>query len=413
MRVFANADEFAAAWGVARIDSGSAHGAGNTGGGVKVAIMDTGIDYTHPDLDGNYAGGYDFVNDDGDPMDDHGHGTHVAGITAAEANGEGVIGVAPTALIYGVKVLDSGGSGSFGDIIAALDWAVQNGMQVANLSLGSTRDPGSAVEAAFANANAAGLVIVAAAGNSGNAGGKGNKVEYPARYASVIAVAATDSNDVRASFSSTGDTVELAAPGLYVNSAALGGGYVVKSGTSMAAPHVAGTAALVIAAGAVDLNSNGRINDEVRQKLVDTADDLGDAGRDQWYGWGLVDAAEAGLPQGPVDFAPVVTIATPANGATFDTGAVVTFSGSAQDNEDGDLTALLVWTSSIDGAIGTGGFFSTVLGDGQHVITASAADSSSQVGSASVTLTVGAVPALVVAVVTDKASYVNRETVLL
>jgi subtilisin family serine protease len=407
--------ELGNSWGVDRIGAGLAHAAGNKGAGVKIAILDTGIDPDHEDLDANYAGGKNFVDPTSDPIDDHGHGTHVAGIIAAEDNEAGVVGVAPLASIYALKVLDAEGSGYFGDIIAALDWAVAEGMQVANLSLGSAKDPGTAVETAFANAEAAGLLIVAAAGNSGNAGGGGNKVEYPARYASVIAVAATDASDLRASFSSTGETVELAAPGVGVNSTLPGGTYDTKSGTSMAAPHVAGTAALVIAVlpDGSDSNGNGRTNDEVRQILTGTADDLGAVGRDPWYGWGLVDADEAGTPQGPVNAAPAVTITSPTGGARFDSGSFVSFSGTALDPEDGDLTASLAWVSSIDGFLGAGGSFDAVLSDGQHVITASVTDSGGREGSSTVSILVGTVPTLSVTVVTDKASYVNRETVLI
>lgn len=154
-------------WGVKRIGAGTVHDT-NKGTGVTVAIIDSGIDYTHPDLDANYAGGYDFVNTDTDPMDDYGHGTHVAGTVAAEDNGVGVVGVAPEASLYAFKVLDASGSGYYSDVIAALEWCVVKEMQVANLSLGSDRDPGGTVEAAFNKAEAAGVVIVAAAGNSGN-----------------------------------------------------------------------------------------------------------------------------------------------------------------------------------------------------------------------------------------------------
>ena len=296
------ADELSDAWGVQHIQAGVAHARNVTGTGVRVAVIDTGIDYNHPDLLPNYAGGWDFVNDDNDPMDDHGHGTHVAGTVAAVYNDVGVVGVAPDVELYALKVLDNTGSGYWSDVIAALQWAVDHGIQVTNNSYAddSAVDPSApepvALRAAFDSAEAAGVLHVAAAGNSGNADGTGNNVPYPARFESVIAVAATDRSDNRASFSSTGPAVELAAPGVEIYSTTLGGGYGSGSGTSFASPHAAGAAALVIAAGVTDSNANGRINDEVRAILTQSADDLGAAGRDVLYGWGLVNAARAAVP---------------------------------------------------------------------------------------------------------------------
>jgi len=378
-------------WGVKRIGAGAVHGA-NKGAGVKVAVIDSGVDYTHPDLNGNFdltstdrcAGGlgYDFVNNDANPMDDNGHGTHVAGTVAAEDNDAGVVGVAPEACLYALKVLGANGSGSYSNVIAAVQWAVDHGIQVTNNSYGSSGNPGSIVKAAFDNAEAAGIFHAAAAGNSGNCGANGDNVIYPARWDSLVAVAATASNDARPCFSSTGPDVELAAPGVSVNSTLLGGGYGAKSGTSMASPHVAGTAALVIAAGITD----------VRTQLQTTADDLGDPGRDPRYGYGLVNAAAATVPPGPVNNAPTVSITSPANGSTFGSGTTISFAGSASDTEDGDLTASLVWTSDIDGQIGAGGAFSRTLSDGNHTITASATDSGGKTTSASIIITLGTPP---------------------
>ena len=119
-------------WSVKRIGAGTVHAGGNRGASVTVAVIDSGIDYTHPELGANYAGGYDFVNDDTDPMDDNGHGTHVAGTIAALDNGTGVVGTAPLVSIYALKAFDAAGSGSFSDVIAALDWAVTHGVQITN-----------------------------------------------------------------------------------------------------------------------------------------------------------------------------------------------------------------------------------------------------------------------------------------
>ncbi len=306
--VFAKASdlELDNAWGVNHIGAGLVHDAGITGENVNIAILDTGLDWTHPDLYQRMAGGYNFIADNYNPFDDNGHGTHVAGIIAALDNGAGVVGAAPKAKLWILKVLDSTGTGSYFDIIAALDWATGNNIwgvvcQITNNSYGSPDYPGSMVEMAFQLAYSTwGQLHIAAAGNSGVASGRGDNVEYPARFSSVLAVAATDQSDTRGYFSSTGSDVELAAPGVSIMSTVPGEGYEAWSGTSMASPHVAGTAVLVWASGITDTNHNGFLNDEVRLRLQDTAKDIGVVGRDNYYGFGLVDAAAAcGLAPGP------------------------------------------------------------------------------------------------------------------
>ena len=372
--------ELSDTWGVNRIGAGIVHEGGNIGTGVDIAVIDSGIDYNHPDLDANYAGGYDFVNKDDNPMDDNGHGTHVAGTIGAEVNGAGVIGVAPGVKIYALKVLDADGSGYFSDIIAALEWCIDHNIDITNNSYGSSSDPGETVKLAFDKAYAAGILNVAAAGNAGNPSGKGDNVGYPARYSSVIAVAATDSNDKRANFSSTGETVEISAPGVSIKSTFPGGGYAVYSGTSMASPHVAGTAALMIASG---------INDPatLRSQLRSTADDLGAIGLDSLYGYGLVDADEAAPPA--QKNIPAVKITSPTDGASFASGTTIQFTGTASDIEDGDLATRMEWISSKDGIIGSGGSFSAILSDGTHTINAAVTDSGGKTGSYSITINVG------------------------
>jgi hypothetical protein len=389
--VYALDTELDNSWGVKRIGAGNVHDPLvliSNGFGVKVSIIDTGIDYTHPDLDSNYKGGWDFVNSDDDPMDDNGHGTHVAGIIAAEDNDEGVVGVAPEAELYALKVLDATGSGLVSDVILAIQWATDpdgkpktdDSMDIINMSLGGGANYWLEAACLLAYCQDR-LILVAAAGNSGNPGGGGDNVEYPAAYDSVIAVAATDQSDERARWSSTGSELELAAPGVGIYSTYIGGDYATMSGTSMASPHVAGTAALVWAA------NPGWSNDAVRTELQDTADDLGEAGWDSKYGWGLVDADEAaGVENEP----PTVSITIPVDGSTFESGATILFEGTASDPEDEDLTAGLVWTSSMDSEIGTGGSFSTNLSDGTHTITADVTDSGGKTGSASIDITVGA-----------------------
>ena len=275
--------EYANSWGVARIGSELAAGNGIKGAGVKVAVLDTGIDYNHPDLIENYRGGYNFVDDTGDPYDDSrfGHGTHIAGIIAARGNGAGVVGVAPEASIYAVKVLNGGMMGSTSDIVSGIEWAVTHEMNVVSMSFGMPYDPlffSQAVKDACDKAHEAGIVLIAAAGNGNRLG-----VDYPAAFEPVIAVAATMKDDSRYQVSNYGPKVEVAAPGGEIYSTMPGGGYGVMSGTSQAAPHAAGVAALLLSSGVVG-------EDAVRSSLAAGSEDLGAVGRDDYFGFGLVRA---------------------------------------------------------------------------------------------------------------------------
>lgn len=294
------ADEYTAAWGVGHISSEIAHAGGNKGAGIKIAVLDTGIDNASEELNDNFVDGINFVQTQkgvpADPLafyDDNwqSHGTHVAGIIAAEENGIGVIGVAPEASLYAVRVLDGAGFGYISWLIAGLQWAVDNGMDIVNLSLQA--DNSTALHDACNSTYQAGVLLVAAGGNYFAGGGP---VKYPAAYESVIAVTATtDADDLPAWFSPVGPEVELAAPGVDILSTVTeaNGSYDTLSGTSQASPHVAGAAALFLATGPQDENGNGRINDEVRELLRTTAIDLGVAGVDNSTGYGLVNAAAA------------------------------------------------------------------------------------------------------------------------
>lgn len=247
-------------WGVVAVGAPDAWQT-TRGQGVRVAVMDTGVDLRHPDLRPNLAGGFNALSPGRDPADDNGHGTHVAGVVAAADNAVGVVGVAPAARLYAVKVLDRWGVGFLSDLVHGLEWCVRERMQVVNLSLGTSLENETFREA-VRQAAAAGIVLVAAAGNDGPGG---DTVSYPARYPEVVAVAACDRTGRLASFSSRGPQVSLAAPGVDIPSAWPGSEYRTLSGTSMAAPHVAGAAALLLAA------QPGADAAQVRRRLVGAA----------------------------------------------------------------------------------------------------------------------------------------------
>jgi subtilisin family serine protease len=268
-------------WGVDRIDADLAWST-SRGTGVKVAVVDTGINKRHRDLKANVKGGYNCIAESTNFNDDHGHGSHCAGIIAAVDNRIGVVGVAPEAWLYGVKVLDASGGGYLSDIIEGIQWCVDNSMDVASMSFGGYGTWPTLQDACDA-AWAAGVVLVAAAGNDAYL----TPDMVPAGYSSVIAISATDSSDNLASFSNYGYEIELAAPGVSIYSTYLGNGYAYMSGTSMACPHVSGVAALILAV------YPAYTNDQVRQTLQNTAEDLGAPGWDMYYGYGLVDAEAA------------------------------------------------------------------------------------------------------------------------
>ena len=277
-------------WGLTRLGAETAWKT-SVGRGVVVAVIDTGVRAGHPDLNGHVVAGYDFISPGTLPSDENGHGTHVAGVIAALVNNRrGVASVAPGSRIMPVRVLDSSGVGDSATVGKAIIWAVQHGAKGINLSLSSTRAD-TATKAAVAYAISKNVVVVAAAGNRG-CGLLGSPRTYPAAYPGVLGVAAITSAGDVASYSSCGDWVDVAAPGSGILSTttarpspSLGcpPDYCTLSGTSMAAPHVAGAAALEISK-----LGPGASQATIRGLIQSTADDTGRAGYDTRSGYGVI-----------------------------------------------------------------------------------------------------------------------------
>lgn len=262
---------FSQQWGMKKVEAPLAWDITTGSTSVNIAIVDTGVSASHPDLAGKVIASVNFT--DSPTADDvYGHGTHVAGIAAALTNNAlGVAGLGYNSTIMSVKVLGDSGSGSYSWIASGIIWAANNGAEVINLSLGGT-SASLTLRDAIDYAWGKGAVVVAAAGNNGT-----STPFYPAYYDNCMAVAATDSYDRLPSWSNYGDWVDLAAPGYYIYSTLRTGGYGNKSGTSMASPHVAGLAGLLCAT-VGDSNGNGRINDEVRERIEATADPISNTG---------------------------------------------------------------------------------------------------------------------------------------
>lgn len=268
-------------WGLPAVGAPAAWEVSRGSADVVIAVIDTGVDLANPEFAGRLTAGRDFVNGDTGAQDDEGHGTHVASIAAAAAdNGLGGSGVAPATRIMPVKVLDADGGGTSFDVAQGIRWAADSGAKVINLSLGS-RDFAQVVAEAVAYALSKDVVVVAAAGNSATA------VEYPARLPGVLAVSAVDRQLALASFSNRGPEIDIAAPGVDILATLPGGRMEAWPGTSMAAPFVAGAAALVRAV-SPDLTQS-----QVAARLTATARDIGPAGKDSSFGSGLLDVGRA------------------------------------------------------------------------------------------------------------------------
>lgn len=394
----------------------------SSGSGAVVAVIDTGVAYEDygfgfwnryyqaPDLAGtNFVAGYDFVNNDSHPNDDEGHGTHVAGtIAGATNNGDGVAGLAYSASIMPIKVLDSNGSGSYYDVAEGIRFAADHGADVINLSLGGPSGA-SYLEDALQYAHERGVTIVAAAGNDGN-----GTVSYPAAYDDyVIAVGATRFDETKAYYSNYGPSLDLMAPGGDVtvdqNDDGYGDGvlqqtfgnsrndfgYYFYQGTSMAAPHAAAAAAIVMAGGVTDPA-------EVQAILEASADDLGAPGRDNSYGHGLLNLAAAlnvepvvtppepePDPQPEPDTPPTLSFTYPSEGETVSGEVVVTVTATDDNGvEQVDFYVDGVLLNSDASEPFAGAWDTTSVSDDTHELVAVAIDTVGQTATATLAVTV-------------------------
>ncbi|MGM0841738.1 MAG: S8 family serine peptidase [Bacillota bacterium] len=273
-----------------------------TGKGIRIGVLDTGIDSKHPDL--KVSGGVCVLQADCTMayMDDNGHGTHVAGVIASVNNDIGSVGVAPQSELFAIKALDSTGGGTTTTILSGIEWAMKNNIDIVNMSI-TTKDNDLALKTMIERAYQSGVLIVGAAGNNGTTSGTEDNVLYPAKYTSVIAVGAINDKEQRVSTSATGKELELVAPGYNIystvplNADIFDGnrdGYAYMTGTSMAVPYVTGIIALY------KEQFPFYTNQQIRDLLTMNAKDLGIEGKDSHFGYGLVQMKDLGLniPEG-------------------------------------------------------------------------------------------------------------------
>jgi len=342
-------------------------------GAAVIAVVDTGIDRNHPDLDAKVLAGYDFLDGDADPKDTFGHGTHVAGIALAEtgnATGTAGVGFSPKIKVLPLRVCDENGCPTDA-IVNAIYYAASHDANVINMSLGGSFGSSAEQQAINAAWNA-GLVIAASSGNDGS-----GKVSYPAAYPNAIAVGATNWHDQVTRYSNKGSALDVTAPGgdmftyhdpggiystmptypVYLTTVyGYSQNYDQLQGTSMAAPEVSGLAALLFSLGTVaDTNGNGRINDEIRAIIESTADDLGSAGWDRSYGWGRINAYQAvlaatgssgggGTPPPPPPSGGTLTVTVTTDQAAYANRDTVTMSAEVTDGSSAVASAAVHFT---------------------------------------------------------------------
>jgi len=365
-------------WHLTKISGPTAWSTTTGSASVIIAILDTGVDGAHPDLSQKMVAGWNVYNNNSDSSDIGGHGTKVAGTAAAISNNaNGVASVAWACKIMPVRVSDSTGYALFSDMAKGLTWAADHGARVANLSY--TASDSSTVKSAASYFQSKGGVVAVSAGND-------STFSSAADNPYTLTVSATDNNDLLATFSNTGNNVDLAAPGIMIQTTAKGGGYQSVAGTSFSAPIVAGVAALVMSANAS--LSPAQVQDILKQ----SADDLGNAGWDASYGWGRVNAGRAvALAGGGVvdNTPPQISFASPADGAAL--AGIITIGVSANDNVGVASVSL-----TIDGvALGTDSsspyaftWDTTTATNGWHTVIAVASDAMGNSSSSAITVLV-------------------------
>jgi subtilisin family serine protease len=282
--IFAQKNDVLTDWGVGVVMAPVAWKV-TKGKGVKVALLDTGVDTTHPDLVGRILAGINFTGGDMNDFTDRvGHGTHCAGIICGSNNGQGVIGVAPEANLLVAKVLGDDGSGGLDAIYKGMQWAIQQGADLISMSLGCEEQPPEEFHAIFQQAINAGIPVVVAAGNENHG------LDWPAAYPETISVGAVDEAFQHPSFSNYGATLDVAAPGVDIFSTWPGGKYAILSGTSMATPMVAGCIALLLAKAKAEGRklSVAEVTNAVRQSAVH----INTSVDDPYMGAGLINCAK-------------------------------------------------------------------------------------------------------------------------
>ena len=371
---------YSSSWALPKIQSPTAWDVAN-GSGITVAVLDSGVDSSHPDLAGNLVSGWNMVDNNSNTSDVNGHGTKVSGTTAALANnGTGSAGVAWGAKIMPLRISNADGLAYWSTIAQAITWAADRGAKVANISFDSLSASASVISAADYMRSKGGVVVVAA-GNSGAL------QTHPASD-SLLVAAATDSSDNRASWSSYGDYVDVAAPGVSIYTTAVGGGYASVSGTSFASPITAATVALMMSA-------NSRLApSDVDKILKSTAVDRGTVGYDQYYGYGRVDAGKAVATARSYvasdTQAPTISITSPTGGKVV---GVVPVDVNYSDNV-GVARAELYVNGSKVATDGTSPFAfawdTAAYGDGSYTLVAKAYDAAGNIGTSSaVAVTLG------------------------
>ena len=374
-----NDPHYANAWHLPKIGAPTAWST-TAGEGITIAILDTGVDVDHPDLEGKLLPGWNFYDGNSNVADVHGHGTKVAGTAAAASNnGIGVAAVAGGAMILPGRIGSPTGSASFSNMARAVTWAADNGARVANISFSGARGSLTVQNAGQYLKDKGGLLVVSA----GNAG-----IEEGATPSDALIVAsATTISDVRSSFSSFGSYVDVAAPGSSIYTTVNGGGYGSVSGTSFASPATAAVVALMMSANP-SLSPN-----EIEKRLFTTAVDLGTAGFDKYYGHGRVDAAAAVQAAGAAavrdTLAPSVSIVSPSEGTTVQ--GLVSVDVAASDNVGVSRVDLLVNGARLASATSAPygfGWDSTAVADGNVSLTVQAYDAAGNSTSRSVSVTV-------------------------